>query len=187
LVAAVQEALTAPAPEPVPELVPAGHVLFVCTGNAARSVMAGAIFADLAPHWRATSAGTHVVEGQPISWRTRDALATLGFSAGGHRSRQLRDADLDAADLVVGLAPEHVAYIRRFHPAAAARTATLKRLDRELVGGLAGLPSLDLASVELQGWEEVEDPAGGDIEIFLACAAEILSLTRTLVELLGAG
>ena len=52
------------------------ELVVVCTGNAARSVMAGAI---LAAHARrtlhVTTAGTHVVEGMPMSWRTRDALA----------------------------------------------------------------------------------------------------------------
>ena len=161
-------------------------MLFVCTGNAARSVMAGAMFAALAPQWQMTSAGTHCIEGQPVSWRTQESLAALGYSARGHRSRQLRDADLLAADLVVGLAPEHVAYVRRFHPEAAPRTATLKRLSRDLVGGLSGLDDLGLAGVPLGAWEEVEDPAGGDIDIFHSCAAEVLTLTAELVTRLTA-
>jgi protein-tyrosine-phosphatase len=161
--------------------VPAGRVLFVCTGNAARSVMAGVMFAALAPDWEVTSAGTHCVEGQPVSWRTEEALVALGYSARGHRSRQLRDTDLEQADLVVALAPEHVVFIRRVHPEFAARTATLKRLTRDLTGGLDGVDSLRLASVALAAWEEVEDPAGGEIEVFHACAAEVQDLTTQLV------
>jgi protein-tyrosine-phosphatase len=170
--------MTTPA-TPLP--LPVGHVLFVCTGNAARSVMAGVIFAAQAPDWRVTSAGTHCIEGQPVSWRTQESLAALGYTARGHRSRQLREADLDAADLVIGLAPEHVAYVRRIHPDAAARTATLKRLTRDLVGGLDGVEALGLGTADLGRWEEVEDPAGGDIDIFHACAAEVLELTTELV------
>jgi protein-tyrosine-phosphatase len=163
----------------------AGRVVFVCTGNAARSVMAGVIFAKLAPDWGVTSVGTHVIEGQPVSWRTRDSLAALGFSVSGHRSRQLRESDLVAADLVVGLAPEHVAYVRRFHPSVANRTATLKRLTRDLgPDGLAGLETLAVGEVALGAWEEVEDPAGGDIDVFHSCAAEILALTTVLVGVL---
>ena len=148
--------------------------------------MADAIFAALAPDWKVTSAGTHCIEGQPVSWRTEESLAALGYSARGHRSRQLRDADLASADLVVGLAPEHVAYVRRFHPEAAARTATLKRLTRDLSGGLPGLSQLGLAGVELGPWEEIEDPAGGDVDIFHACAAEVFDLTAKLVARLTA-
>ena len=54
-------------------------VCFVCTGNAARSVMARRMFAELAPGYRATSAGTLVLEGHPMSSRTRSALRDHGF------------------------------------------------------------------------------------------------------------
>ena len=108
------------------------HVVFVCTGNAARSVMAGAILAAHLDDVEITTAGTHVVEGMPMSWRTREALAGLDVRAPGHRSTQLRDSHVAEADLVVGLAGEHVAYVRRTHPEAAARTGTLRRLARDL-------------------------------------------------------
>jgi hypothetical protein len=36
----------------------------------------------------------------------------------------------------------------------------------------------------LQPWEEVDDPAGGDVEVVAACAREVLDLTRALVTTL---
>lgn len=165
------------------------HVVTLCTGNAARSVMAGALLAEHVPGLRVTTSGTHVIEGMPMSWRTRDAIAGLGLEVPKHRSRQATPEELDSADLVLALAREHVVWMRRVHPAAAARTATLKRLARDLPDG--GLPlaeriaKLDLAEVELEPWEDVVDPAGGDVDVFHACAREIADLVHTLAPRLA--
>jgi protein-tyrosine-phosphatase len=163
--------------------------VFLCTGNAARSVMAGAFLEDGAPGLRITTAGTHVVEGMPMSWRTRDAIAELGVERFMHRSHQLTDPDVDSADVVICLAAEHVGYMRRTHLEAAAKTVTLKRLVRDLPGVPGAsfadrLTMLHLADVELESWEDVDDPAGGDLPVFRACAREIQDLIdRLLPEL----
>lgn len=161
------------------------HLVFVCTGNAARSVMAGAILATRLGDVEITTAGTHVIEGMPMSWRTREALRGLEVEAPGHRSTQLRDRHVETADLIVGLAGEHVSYVRRAHPEAAARTGTLKRLARDLPlarGRFSQrVADLELAAVAIEGWEDVEDPAGGDLPEFEACAQEIHALLRQLL------
>ena len=160
------------------------HLVFLCTGNAARSVMAGAMIGKLDAELRITTAGTHVIEGQPMSWRTRDAMSALGYEAPGHRSRQLDDIHVEDADLVIARAVEHVTYVRRTHPEAAARTATLRRLVRDLPAGpeplAERLATLELGSVQLEPWEDVTDPAGGDIDDFYACAKEVESLILEL-------
>jgi protein-tyrosine phosphatase len=159
-------------------------VVFLCTGNAARSVMGGAALAAHLPDWHVTTAGTLVVEGQPMSWRTKAALDSVGLAAPGHRSRQATESELRHAALVIALAPEHVQWVRRTHPEAASRTATLRRLARDLPDHDAPLEarvtSLDLATVELGDWEEVIDPGGGDADEFAACAAEVVELVALL-------
>jgi len=167
-------------------------VLLLCTGNAARSVIAGAALAQRLPEVEVETAGTLTVDGQPMSWRTKAALEHVGVAVPtGHRSRQATPADLDAAALVIGLAPEHVAWVRREHPRAAAKTATLRRLCRDL-GAASGatlaerVAALGLADVALEPWEEVEDPGGGEADVFVACAETVVDLVDTLArELAG--
>jgi protein-tyrosine-phosphatase len=159
----------------------------LCTGNAARSVMAGAML--LPGPLAIVTAGTHVIEGQPMSRRTRAALASVGWSADGHRSHQISEDDIAGSVLILAMAAEHVAYIRRKHPEAADRTASLKRLVRDLPMGpvplASRLASLDLAGVEIGDWEDVEDPAGGDDAVYVSCAEELHDLCARLLPRLA--
>lgn len=163
--------------------------MFVCSGNAARSVMAGAALSAHGAPAAVRTAGTHVVEGQPLSRRTREAMGRVGLSADGHRSHQLTDADLRDADLVVAFAAEHVLYVRRRHPDAAARTGTLRRLSRDLQPGSAPLSdrvsALGLEGVELDPSEDVEDPASGDEAVLDRCTREVVSLVDQLAQRLS--
>ena len=161
-------------------------ILFLCTGNAARSVMAGVALEQCRPDLQVGTAGTLTVNGMPISWRTRAALADVGLPWPHHASQQAERAHVDDADLVIALAPEHVNWIRREHPDVAHRTATLVRLVESLPAPpepLADrLDTLGLATVELEAWEEVVDPGGGEVEQFVECAHRIVDLVDRLAD-----
>jgi protein-tyrosine-phosphatase len=171
-------------------------VVTLCTGNAARSVMA----AFMLEHWASElgnpleviSAGTHVVEGQPMGMRTRAALASIpalgNLSVSAHRSKQLSDDHLARADLVIAMEADHVRFVRRHHPEAARHSATLRRLCLDLAPGADPLVDrvrvLGLGDHPLDPTEDVSDPAGGDVDVYVACAHELWLLTEQLARLL---
>ena len=168
------------------------QVLVLCTGNAARSVMAGSMLSHLAEasgaSLRVVTRGTHAIEGLPISSRTRAGLAAIDELADApvsrHRSRQLLALDLRAATLVVAMEAAHVRYVRRYHPDAADRTATLRRLCRDLPLGPDPLPdrvaALGLARLDVSDDEDVADPAGLEEDAYVACALELWALCKEL-------
>jgi protein-tyrosine-phosphatase len=162
------------------------RVLFVCTGNATRSVLAASLLAHLRPDLEPVSSGTLVIEGCPPSARTRAAFEAIDLDVPSHRSSQTRSDDLIAADAVVALAPEHVGWVRREHPSLADHTVTLKRLHRDLEPGPRPLHhrvrDLGPRSIEVEAWEEVVDPGGQEVDAYVACALEIRELMIGLAE-----
>lgn len=165
------------------------RVLFVCTGNATRSVIAAHLVMRERPEWTVASAGTLAIEGLPSSPRTRAALDSLGLDHVRHRSVALTPAHLDESDVVIGFERHHVEFVRRRHPLAAPRTATIRRLARDLPsepGDIATrIAALGLESCDLEPWEELDDPAGGDIPDFLRCARDVEGLVLGLLPALG--
>jgi protein-tyrosine phosphatase len=139
--------------------------------------------------------------GSPAAPEAVAALAARGIDISHHRSRRLSDPLVAGADLVLGMARQHVREVALIDPAAWPNSFTLKELVRrgELAGPWARGQSLDewLTKVaadrthsEMLGAsraDDVADPIGGPRSGYEATAAELSELVSALVALVRMG
>ena len=175
------------------------EILVLCTANVCRSVMAQAMLsARLAARGRAVrvaSAGM-LAGGRPPPPEVISVMAARGADVTGHRSRLVTADDLAAADLVLGLAREHVRHAAVLLPAAWPRSFTLLELVRrgrragprsagETLGDWLTRAAGDRGRRDLLGSspaDDVADPAGGPLRGYQATADLLDRLTRDLAE-----
>ncbi|MEM8707664.1 MAG: low molecular weight phosphatase family protein [Actinomycetota bacterium] len=167
-------------------------VTMVCTGNAARSVMAALLLRDRLGDdgpVEIASAGTLVLPGHPMSTRTRAALDRHGLSDPYHRSRQLELDDVERSSLLLVMEPSHIHWMRRRLPEALPITSSLKRAVQQLplVAGATlddRVAALDLAAHDFEPWEEVIDPGAGEQHVFDECIDELSGLIDGLAAVI---
>ncbi len=149
------------------------RLVVVCHANVARSVAAAHLLSGYLAregvHAEVVSAGTHATEGQPVSPKTLAALSDAleaPVSMSAHRAHQLTDEDERWAELIDTMEAAQVRALRRWHPEAAGRVATLALL----AGALPEAPpdlgarvrAMALEGIEFDDRDDVADPAGGD-------------------------
>jgi len=93
------------------------RILFVCTGNICRSPFAEAAARQLTGD-EVASAGTIAITGAPASRTGIAVAAELGVDMTSHRAGDLTPSLIASADLIFGMAEEHVAAVLAIDPGA---------------------------------------------------------------------
>ncbi|WP_336853420.1 low molecular weight phosphatase family protein [Sinomonas albida] len=111
------------------------RILAVCTGNVSRSPVVERLLRsgldEAAPAvFEVTSAGTRALRGESAQPESAELVARFGSSLAGFKARQLNESLVLGADLILGLAEEHVREVLSWSPSALKRTFTLRQFAR---------------------------------------------------------
>lgn len=139
-------------------------ILFVCTGNICRSVMAERVLESAADAEglavEIDSAGISDEEhGNPMDPRAARTLEAAGYRAGEHHARQVEASWLGERDLVVAMTAAHARALHRLAERAGIDAAPI-RMYRSFDPEVAGDPD------EVDERLDIDDPWYGDMSDF---------------------
>ena len=85
------------------------NVLFVCTGNTCRSIMAEGLLKKMLSEkgveeynkYEIISAGTHTMEGYPPAYMTQKVMEEQGIDVSSYRSNMLTEETVNKSDIIV--------------------------------------------------------------------------------------
>ena len=153
------------------------RILFVCTGNSCRSVMAEGLLRHLLKQAgietvHVESAGVFAIDGMSPTRETLQVLQGVGVDCAGHRARLLTTQMIEQADIIFAMERLHVEQILRRAPGAKGKVFLLKTY---------GLPKEEAGMTP-----EIPDPIGKPLEVYEVCLSDIREAVERAAKSLGA-
>ncbi|HHT46123.1 MAG TPA: low molecular weight protein arginine phosphatase [Firmicutes bacterium] len=150
------------------------RILFVCTGNTCRSVMAQGFFqkmwdniADKKINVKACSAGVSAFDGISASPDALEILHEEGIDLSEHRSRKLIPEMVNEANYLYTMTKEQKNFLLANYPEAFGKIFQLNEL---------------LEEGEKKNIKDIADPIGQGIERYRAVAEEIKKALAIIIE-----
>ncbi len=166
-------------------------ILFVCTGNTCRSVMAAAIFKQRVKEHNINvtvdSAGLVVTSAVPATKHAQDVMEKYGIDVSSHRSKQLDISNFADYDLILTMTGYHKKQILEFQPDLSDRVFIFKefvcRIRQETGNQKENWNNICkmIDGQDMTAEFDITDPYGQSLAVYQKTAEELTEIIDAII------